>query len=159
MKAGRMQPSYSLHADKRTVPIWLRSVLAIAAGFIVWFAAATVGNLLVRLLVPGYAEVEKAMNFSLAMLLARLVLGAGASVVAGIACAAVTPKARWPVYVFALLLLALFVPVHVSLWDKFPIWYHIVFLGSLFPLVLLGARMLGLRGGVRPDTAQGTERV
>ena len=159
MKAGRMQPSYSLHADKRTVPIWLRSVLAIAAGFIVWFAAATVGNLLVRLLVPGYAEVEKAMNFSLAMLLARLVLGAGASVVAGIACAAVTPKARWPVYVFALLLLALFVPVHVSLWDKFPIWYHIVFLGSLFPLVLLGARMLGSRGGVRPDTAQGTERV
>jgi hypothetical protein len=141
-----MQPSYSLQADKRRTPIWLRSVLAIAAGFIVWFAAATVGNLLVRLLVPGYAEVEKAMNFSLAMLLARLVLGAGASVVAGIACAAVTPKARWPVNVFALLLLSLFVPVHVSLWDKFPIWYHIVFLGSLFLLVLLGARMLGSRG-------------
>ena len=128
------------------MPTWLRAALAIAAGFIVWFAAATVGNLVVRSLVPGYAEVEKTMNFSLAMLLARLVLGAGASIVAGIACAAVTPKARRPVYVFALLLLALFVPVHVSLWDKFPIWYHIVFLGSLFPLVLLGTRLLGSRG-------------
>ena len=128
------------------MPTWLRAVLAIAAGFIVWFAAATVGNLLVRSLVPGYAEVEKAMNFSLAMLLARLVLGAGASIVAGAGCAAVTPKTRWPVYVFALLLLALFVPVHVSLWDKFPIWYHIVFLGSLFPLVMLGANLLGPRG-------------
>ena len=90
-----MEPSYSLRANKRTAPIWLRAVLAI---------------------------------------------------VAGIACAAVTPKARWPVYVFALLLLALFVPVHVSLWDKFPIWYHIVFLGSLFPLVLFGAKLLGSRG-------------
>ena len=128
------------------MPTWLRAVLAIAAGFIVWFAAATVGNLLIRSLVQGYAEVEKAMNFSLTMLLARLVLGAGASIVAGVACAAVTPTTRWPVYVFALLLLALFVPVHVSLWDKFPIWYHIVFLGSLFPLVKLGAKLLGPRG-------------
>jgi hypothetical protein len=89
------------------------------------------------------------MTFSLAMLLARLVLGAGASIVAGIACAAVTPRTRWPVFVFALLLLALFVPVHVSLWDTFPLWYHIVFLGSLFPLVVLGAKLLGSRGGRR----------
>jgi hypothetical protein len=37
----------------------------------------------------------------------------------------------------------------VSLWDKFPIWYHIVFLGSLFPLVLLGAKLPGSRGGRR----------
>lgn len=128
------------------MPIWLRAVLAIAAAFIVWFATAAVGNLLIRSLVPGYAEVEKAMTFSLAMLLPRLVLGAGASIVAGVACAAVAPKTRWPVFVFALLLLALFVPVHVSLWDKFPIWYHIVFLGSLFPMVLLGAKLLGSRG-------------
>ncbi len=128
------------------MPTWLRAVLAIAAGFIVWFAAATVGNLLIRSLVPGYAEVEKAMNFSLAMLVARLVLGAGASIVAGAACAAVTPRTRWPVYVFALVLLALFVPVHVSLWDKFPIWYHIVFLGSLSPLVMLGQKLPGPRG-------------
>jgi len=128
------------------VPTWLRAVGAIAAGFLVWFAAATVGNWLIRSFVPGYAEVERTMNFSLAMLLARLLLSAAASIVAGAACAAVTPKTRWPVYVFALLLLALFVPVHVSLRDKFPIWYHIVFLGSLFPLVMLGAKLLGPRG-------------
>ena len=128
------------------MPNWLRGVLAVAAGFIVWFAAATVGNLAVRSLVPGYAEVEEAMNFSLAMLLARLALGATASIVAGVACAAVTPRTRLPIYVFALLLLALFVPVHVSLRDKFPIWYHILFLGSLVPLVMLGAKVLGPRG-------------
>ena len=127
------------------MPNWLRAVLAIAAGFIVWFAAATVGNLAVRWLVPGYTEVEKAMNFSLLMLLARLMLGAGASIVAGAACAAVAPHTRVAIYAFALLLLALFVPVHASLWDKFPIWYHILFLGSIVPLVMLGARLLGSR--------------
>jgi hypothetical protein len=128
-----------------TMPNWLRAVLAIAAGFIVWFAVATVANWAVRLLVPGYAEVEKAMNFSLVMLVARLVVGAGAAIVAGVTCAAVTRPSRLPTHVFAALLLALFVPVHVSLWDKFPIWYHVLFLGSLVPLVMLGAKLLGSR--------------
>lgn len=35
--------------------IWLRAVLAIVAGFVVWFAAATVGNSLIRIgFHPGY---------------------------------------------------------------------------------------------------------
>ena len=42
----------------------------------------------------------------------------------------------------ALLILALFVPVHVSLWSTFPVWYHLVFLGSLVPLVILGSALL-----------------
>jgi hypothetical protein len=130
------------------MPNWLRAVLAITVGFVVRFVVATVGNFAIRLLFPGYAEVEKAMNFSLAMLLVRLVLGAGASIAAGVACAAVRSSTRLPRYVFALLLFALFVPVHVSLWDKFPIWYHIIFLGSLAPLVVLGTKLLGSRGGV-----------
>jgi hypothetical protein len=127
------------------MPKWLRAVLAIIAGFVVWFAVATVGNFAVRLLFPGYAEVEKSMNFSLGMLLARLVLGAGGSIAAGVACAAIASSPRWPRYVLAFLLLALFIPVHVFLWDKFPIWYHILFLGSLVPLVVLGARLLDSR--------------
>jgi hypothetical protein len=125
---------------------WLRAVLAIAAGFIAWFAAATVGNLAIREFIAGYVEVEKSMDFSLAMLLARLVLGAGASIVAGVVAAAVASRARSATYVLALLLLALFVPVHVSLWNKFPVWYHLVFLGSLVPLVILGAALLRRRG-------------
>ena len=76
------------------MPNWLRAVLAIVAGFVVWFAVATVGNFPIRLFFPGYAEVEKAVNFSPAMLVVRLVLGAGASIAAGVACAAVTPSTR-----------------------------------------------------------------
>jgi hypothetical protein len=121
---------------------WLRVVLAIVAGFVVWFTVATMCNLAIRWLLPGYSEVEKAMDFSLGMLSARLVLGAVSSLAAGAACAAICRHARAATYLFAFLLLALFVPVHLGLWSKFPVWYHIVFLGSLVPLVLLGAKLL-----------------
>src|SRR5690606_41729034 len=111
--------------------IWLRAVLAIVAGFVVWFAVATVGNLIIRWLIPGYTEVEESMDFSLTMMIVRLVLGAIASIIAGAACAIIVRGVRWPIYLFGLLLLAMFVPVHVDLWTTFPIWYHLVFLGTL----------------------------
>src|SRR5262245_26065116 len=129
---------------------FFRAVLAIVAGFVVWFAVATVGNLGLRWLLPGYSEVEKAMEFSLPMLFARLMLGAIASIAAGAACIAIARNSRAAIYSFALLLLVLFVPVHIGLWAKFPVWYHIVFLGSLFPLVILGARLVGAE---RPHAA------
>jgi hypothetical protein len=128
------------------MPNWLRVLLAIVAGFVVWFAVATVGNLGLRWLLPGYSEVEKAMEFSSGMLVARLVLGAVASVTAGAACIAIARSARAAIYSFALLLVAVFVPVHVGLWAKFPVWYHLVFLGLLFPLVVLGTKLLPARG-------------
>jgi hypothetical protein len=124
------------------MPGWVRGTLVVAAGLVVWFAVATLGNLAIRWLLPGYAEVERAMNFSLDMLWARLVLGALASLAAGAACGAIGRNGRAALYVFAVLLFALFVPVHVELWTKFPMWYHIVFLGSLIPLVVLGARVI-----------------
>ncbi|MGE5616338.1 MAG: hypothetical protein ACM3X5_05425 [Bacillota bacterium] len=123
------------------MPHWLRIVLAIAAGFVVWWVVATVGNWAIRALLPGYAEVEKAMTFSLAMLVARLVLGAVSSLAAGATATTIARRARVASLVLAFLLLALFIPVHASLWPRFPAWYHIVFLVSLPLLVLAGARL------------------
>ena len=123
------------------IPNWLRVLLAIVSGFIAWFAVAMLGNFAIRWLLPGYGEVEKTMSFSVEMLVARLLLGAVASLAAGAACILMARGARVATYSFAVLLLALFVPVHVGLWARFPAWYHIAFLGSLFPLVMLGARL------------------
>ena len=39
------------------------------------------------------------------------------------------------------ILLVLFVPLHYSLWDKFPVWYHALFLVSLLVLTLGGAML------------------
>jgi hypothetical protein len=54
-----------------------------------------------------------------------------------------------------LVILALFLPAHIHLWHRFPIWYHLSFLLPLAPLVALGAWLVpGDTGGSR-----GTQRV
>jgi hypothetical protein len=120
------------------MPKSLRIVLGVLLGFVVWFGVATVGNLLIRESLAGYAEAEPAMTFTLPMLLARLALGGVSSVIAGFVCAAAL---RFPAAVkfFAALLVLFFIPVHYSLWAKFPFWYHAVFLVSIAPLILVGA--------------------
>jgi len=35
--------------------------------------------------------------------------------------------------------LAMFVPAHIALWSKFPAWYHLTFLLTIIPAVLVGA--------------------
>jgi hypothetical protein len=39
------------------------------------------------------------------------------------------------------LLLVAFIPVHIRLWENFPVWYHLTFLLSLVPLTYFGATM------------------
>ena len=119
----------------------LRSICAILVSFIAWFLVATVGNWLVRILVPGYTEVEGAMSFTLPMLICRLCVGLISSLCAGMLCASVARSNGLAVKLFAGLMVILFLPVHYSLWPKFPIWYHIFFLGTLAPAILLGAQL------------------
>jgi hypothetical protein len=46
------------------------------------------------------------------------------------------PIATW---VLVILLLAIFIPVHISLWAKFPARYHLVFFASLVLFPAVGA--------------------
>jgi hypothetical protein len=34
-----------------------------------------------------------------------------------------------------------FIPEHMMLWEKFPVWYHLTFLLSLVPLTYAGGRI------------------
>jgi len=45
-----------------------------------------------------------------------------------------------------IVLVALFIPVHYGLWDRFPIWYHLVFFASLIALTPAGAALARRRG-------------
>ena len=81
----------------------LRHAGAVLGGFVAW---------------PAYAAVEKLLDFTLLMLIAR------------------KPIATW---VLVILLLAIFIPVHISLWAKFPAWYHLVFFASLVLFPAVGA--------------------
>ena len=116
-----------------------RGIAGILVGLIAWFVVATVVNLVLRVSWPDYAAAEKPMTFTLGMLAARLATGAFASLCAGFATAWIARGFGMPVKVLAALLLLLFLPVHYRLWDRFPVWYHATFLGSLILFVLLGA--------------------
>jgi hypothetical protein len=52
--------------------------------------------------------------------------------------------------IVGLVTLAIFLPSHYYLWEKFPLWYHLSFLVPLVPLVVLGAALWpkGKRGVV-----------
>lgn len=117
----------------------LRAVAGVAGGLFTWVVVATVGNLLLRIVWPSYAEVEVAMNFTPAMLVMRLLLGALFSLCAGFLAARITKGNRGTVHVLGCLLVAAFIPVHYELWDRFPVWYHLVFLASLVAATISGA--------------------
>jgi hypothetical protein len=105
----------------------------------VWMLVATLLNFGLRAGLAGYVLAEPTMTFTLGMKVARLILGALASLAAGAAAGLIAPSKTSPRWVLGAIILALFIPVHIQLWAKFPVWYHLVFLGTLLPLVALGA--------------------
>jgi hypothetical protein len=117
----------------------MRTIGAVAAGLVVWIVVATIGNLALRFSWPAYAAVEKAMAFTLGMLVARLILGALASLGAGFTVAWLGRRKPIAAWSLVILLLAIFIPVHYTLWHRFPAWYHVVFIASLVVFTLLGA--------------------
>jgi hypothetical protein len=122
-----------------------RSILAVVAGLAVWVLVASLLNRGLRFGLEGYAVAEPTLTFTLGMKIARLILGTLASLAAGAATAAIARSSpRLPWVVGGILLLA-FVPEHILIWVKFPVWYHLVFLITLAPLVALGAALLPRR--------------
>jgi hypothetical protein len=117
----------------------LRTAGAVAAGLVAWMVVATTCNLVLRAAIPGYAEVEAAMTFTMTMMLLRLLLGALSSFCAGLAAAWVARSNGIAVKLLAGVLLVVFLPVHYTLWERFPIWYHLTFLLSLVVATMLGA--------------------
>ncbi|OOG64778.1 hypothetical protein B0E46_05045 [Rhodanobacter sp. B04] len=90
---------------------------------------------------PGYVQAEPAMLFTLGMKIARLSIGALSSLAAGALVRTITRSSVAP-WIVGLVMLALFVPDHIHIWNKFPVWYHLTFLVTLAPLVALGARLV-----------------
>jgi hypothetical protein len=118
-----------------------RTVVGAVAGIAVWLVVATLLNLIVRAALPGYHEAEATLAFTLVMKLLRLAEAAVACLVAGYTAAWVAQGNQNAPRVVGIVLLALFVPMHVQLWSRFPVWYHLTFLISLLPLTALGGHL------------------
>jgi hypothetical protein len=114
-----------------------KSILAVIVGLVVWVVVVSLLNRGLRIGLPGYASAEPAMNFTLGMKLARLIIGALSSIAAGAVTGIITRSSR-VAWVLGIIILVAFIPGHIRIWDKFPVWYHLTFLITLAPLVALG---------------------
>ena len=116
-----------------------RAVLAFIAGLLTWVVVVSLIDRMLRLSLAGYAAAEPRFTFTLGMMAARLSMAAVTSLIAGIAVGAIAPASKRTPWILGIVLLAAFIPIHVSLWHAFPVWYHLTFLVTLAPLVAIGA--------------------
>ncbi len=126
----------------------VRGILGVVAGLAVWLMTATVAGILMRVSWPDYARVAGSMTFTLTMMIARLSIGALATVAAGVVTRVIA-RSTIATLIPGVLLLVAFVPEHVALWDRFPVWYHLTFLLSLVPLTYAGGRLMPGGSGSR----------
>lgn len=129
----------------------IKITINIVLGLIVWLLSAAIGNQALRASILGYAEVESTMAFTLTMLWLRLLIGLFASLLAGGITGYASPAARSGLTLGSTFLI-LFGANHYVLWDKFPIWFHMVFLLSLIPATFLGSHFGSRFRRLRPVT-------
>ena len=115
-----------------------RTIGSIIAGLVAWAVIVTLLNFGLRVMLPGYHAAEATLQFTLAMKIGRLTEAAISSVAAGVVVSMIAPSKRWAPWLVGLIILGMFVPLHISIWNKFPAWYHLAFLVPLAPLVALG---------------------
>jgi hypothetical protein len=116
-----------------------RSIIACLAGLLTWVVVVTVINRVLRLTLPDYTFAERTLQFTLSMKWARLLMAIVTSVTAGAVTRWVAPSSRLPPWIVGSVVLAMFVPLHISIWNQFPVWYHLTFLLTILPAVLAGA--------------------
>ncbi len=143
-----MPENRTAHAGKNgTGHRVMRIILGVIVGLVVWTIVVTACDITMRKSWIEYALVEKSLVFTLPMKVMRLLESGVSSVISGFAVALVAKeRIKWPLVTGALIL-AMFLPSHISIWHKFPVWYHLTFFTSL-PLLSLAGGLLRRPAGV-----------
>ena len=97
-----------------------RTIASIVAGLVAWAVVVTLLNFGLRAAIPGYHAAEATLQFTLAMKIGRLTEAALTSLAAGAVVGSIAPSKQWAPWLVGLIILAMFLPVHVQLWNKFP---------------------------------------
>jgi len=118
-----------------------RSILACLAGLLTWLVVVSLINRLLRLTMADYTTAEQTLQFTLAMKWARLTMAIVTSLAAGAVTGWTSLSSRWAPFIVGCAVLALFLPLHIAIWSRLPVWYHLTFLLTIIPAVLLGARL------------------
>ena len=116
-------------------------MIAIVAGLLVWVGIAALSSFAARHGWPAYAAAQPTRAYDTPMRIARLAVGAIATVAGGAVAARIAQDAGRAALLTGGMLLLVSVPWHISIWPHYPVWYHLVYLAYLVPLALLGGRL------------------
>ena len=116
-----------------------RSILACVAGLVTWIVVVSIINRVLRLTLPNYTAAEHTLQFTLGMKWARLLMAIMTSVVAGAVTGWISRSRAWAPLIVGGVVFGMFLPLHIAIWSKFPAWYHLTFLLTIIPAVLVGA--------------------
>ena len=123
----------------------LRSILAVAAGVVVWGVLWVSANMGLASAMPTAFD-ESGLTRAPAILALFILISSGLSVLAGFLCATIASGSHMKhVTTLALVQLAIGIAVQAGVWTLMPVWYHLIFLGLVIPMHLAGGRLrLGL---------------
>ena len=107
---------------------------AVAIGAASFFALQT--------LWPAYAAAVPDKSFTLSMLMTRLLLGVLSTAAAACVATRIAMDDGRTAWRLGVLFLAVSLPNHMfAVWDDYPAWYHVVYLGYLVPIAGLTGQM------------------
>ena len=119
----------------------MRSVLAILAGVAIWGGLSAAGHAALTSAMPGSFDADgftQSSGLHLVFLAQAILM----SVLAGYLAAVIAaPPQMRVVTILAVIQLAIGIAVQVSVWDRMPIWFHLLLLLSVIPAHLAGGRM------------------
>lgn len=118
----------------------IRRILAIMIGFGLWTVIWLVGHVMVlkeatKMLIDRRTITEPRMLWSI------IGLSAACSIAAGLCCAVISGRSRVALVMLTGLLLLTGAVVQLTAWSLYPLWFHAVFLGLIFPMTWIGARL------------------
>jgi hypothetical protein len=121
--------------------MWWRIPVGVFINVVAYVAFGVLIAFLQVLGLRGAATGEAAVTVDLPTMETYLGVSAISSLVAAWIAALSVSENRLAPLIGGVLLLAMFIPVQMSIWDKFPIWYHATFLTSLPVLAWIGGRL------------------
>lgn len=124
----------------------LRLLAAVALGAATWWAVLGVAFLLLRGVWPAYASAEPQKEYTLTMLIVRLLIFS-TTIAAATGATAMLGRDERLAWFAGMVILMLSIPPHLVpgyVWDDYPAWYHLVYLASILPISWAVGR--GFRG-------------
>jgi hypothetical protein len=117
-------------------------ILGIVVGFILWFLIFAGIEPLVSAIAPGWTVQQGATyTGSVPILLAYLIRTIIASIVAGFTAALIAKDNAKTPLILGIVLFVIGLPIHIIGWDTLPVWYHVLWLGLLIPMTVLGGKL------------------